>query len=267
MKQEVRNKLALLLFCLLFALGGAVLVLYVYLGHNWNYTATDIDVASGSMEEYLVIMFDGTTDPLLVASQKASDEGLSGFKDAEIDLGSNDLNFILAGSIANKYGVDLTKEKSFEDLSVLQVLMKQVAEANRSERDLGQAYASYNKKNASVLPIYTKDPGVFTEGTVYVKGSYKIGVLGLEQPIETKELQARVDNLRNAGVDIVVLIGPYENIFLGTEGIDVMIVTQGSTGEVESHWNGDTFVVETSLVGTIDAVVVSPNHVMSARRI
>lgn len=267
MKPETRNKLALVLFCLLFAFGGVVLVLYVYIGHNWNYTATDIDVASGSMEEYLVIMFDGTTDPLLVASQKASDEGLPGFSEAEIDLGSDDLNILLAEAIADKYGVDLEEEKSFADLSVLQVLKMQIAEANPSERDIGQAYASYNKKNASVLPLYTKDPEVFTEGTIYKKGSYKIGVLGLEQPIATKELQARVDNLRNADVDVVVLIGPYENIFLGTEGIDIMIVTQGSTGELQDHWNNDTFVVEASLAGTIDTVVVSPNHVMSTRRV
>lgn len=305
MKQETRNKLALVLFCLLFSLGGGLLLLYVFIGHGWNFAATEIDEVSGSMEEYLVIMFDGTTDPMLVASQKASDEDLPGFGQGDITLGDEDADAVLNAMLDEKYGPvevpvvaeeeaveseeeeeavepdEVVAEEPVKEEETAQRGPLSIAEAvasvatngiaskedDTANKDLGSAYASYLGKNAEVMPLYTKDPDVFSDGTIYVKGTYRVGILGMTKPIATDELQARIDKLYDEGANFVVFIGPYAEIISGAHGIDVMIVTQGSSALIEGHWKDGVYVVQSPVVTTIGAVIVSPNHVMSVKRI
>lgn len=63
MNQQSREKIALIVFVALiaFVVGGAAW--YLNVGHNWNTVGTTIDDATGSLEGYTAIIYDGVAVP------------------------------------------------------------------------------------------------------------------------------------------------------------------------------------------------------------
>ena len=58
-----REKIALVVFvaCILLIIAG--IVAYLFAGHSWNYAASRIDDATGEMDGYRVVMYEGTAVP------------------------------------------------------------------------------------------------------------------------------------------------------------------------------------------------------------
>lgn len=63
MNQQSREKIALVVFVALivFVIGGGIW--YLNVGHNWNTVGTTIDDATGSLEGYTAIVYDGVRPP------------------------------------------------------------------------------------------------------------------------------------------------------------------------------------------------------------
>ena len=74
MKQETREKIALVVFLALIA--GTLLGVGMYLrvGHSWNHAATSIDDARGDMEGYSAIVFRGVNVPSSREAEAMADE-------------------------------------------------------------------------------------------------------------------------------------------------------------------------------------------------
>ena len=60
MSNRTREKQALVVFILLVFIGMGGLIWYLFAGHSWNVTASNIDESVGQMEGYTAIVFDGT---------------------------------------------------------------------------------------------------------------------------------------------------------------------------------------------------------------
>ena len=60
MSNRTREKQALVVFILLVFVGMGGLIWYLFAGHSWNVTASNIDESVGQMEGYTAIVFDGT---------------------------------------------------------------------------------------------------------------------------------------------------------------------------------------------------------------
>ena len=63
MKIITRERIALLMFFSLLSLSLVSFVVYLNVGHNWNVAATAINDASGEMEGYTVILYEGVYNP------------------------------------------------------------------------------------------------------------------------------------------------------------------------------------------------------------
>ena len=55
-----REKIALLILFVLAILGLGALVGYIHLGHSWNLAASSIDDATGTIDGYAVVLYEGT---------------------------------------------------------------------------------------------------------------------------------------------------------------------------------------------------------------
>ena len=63
MSQRAREKIALMVFVALIFVVISGGIWYINVGHNWNTAATTIDDATGSMEGYTALVFDGVDIP------------------------------------------------------------------------------------------------------------------------------------------------------------------------------------------------------------
>ena len=324
--------MALALFFLLFALGGCLLALYVFLGHSWNFAATEIDDASGTMGEYLVVLYEGTStpaQPAIVASTSPAGAESDASTPAEAEAGADDQTPAAgdadaatsepvadggaasassdasaevgaapgadgeSGESATAAGADAAQAGSSSSESensrtgVRERIMQffhlgTASQASEEEAEqleeselyfedvpqgltLGDAYATYTVKKAETLSLYTRDPDHYAEGDVFIKGSYKIGVIGLSDPVHYLELQARIDSLYGRGATMVIAIVPRASMLAATHGVDIAIVTDGSDDGMRAYGSGETLYIESSAVGTIDAVILSPNHTVTAK--
>ncbi len=62
MKEETRNKVALVVFVLILIAAGAILVSYFSTGRSWSVVATTVDDHVGQMGDYSVVVFEGTLE-------------------------------------------------------------------------------------------------------------------------------------------------------------------------------------------------------------
>lgn len=63
MKQVPRERIALIVFSACILLIAAGIVAYMVAGHSWNHAASHIDDATGEMQGYRVVLFEGTAIP------------------------------------------------------------------------------------------------------------------------------------------------------------------------------------------------------------
>ena len=69
MEKTSREKIALIVFLVLAIGMGCILFGYVFAGHSWNVTASNIDDAFGNMEGYTAIVCEGTIEEEESAAQ------------------------------------------------------------------------------------------------------------------------------------------------------------------------------------------------------
>ena len=72
MEKTSREKIALIVFLILAIGMGCILFGYVFAGHSWNVTASNIDDAFGNMEGYTAIVYEGTVEEEESAAQSTA---------------------------------------------------------------------------------------------------------------------------------------------------------------------------------------------------
>ena len=72
MEKTSREKIALIVFLVLAIGTGCILFGYVFAGHSWNVTASNIDDAFGNMEGYTAIVYEGTIEEEESAAQSTA---------------------------------------------------------------------------------------------------------------------------------------------------------------------------------------------------
>lgn len=72
MSKVSREKIALVVFVVLIAASLFGLIGYLAVGHSWNVAASNIDDATGRMDGYTAIVFEGTVDPALAKKETES---------------------------------------------------------------------------------------------------------------------------------------------------------------------------------------------------
>ena len=198
MKQVLREKIALLVFCLVLLVSLGALVAYILVGHSWNVVATQVDDAASDMEGYVAILYEGTQTPELREGNFESDPpvSLAGAVAAYREKGANVLSFDATNPAAY---VEPTMFRA-GDTRVLLVYLPDVA-AHCKELRSQVAVAA---KSADVV--------VGIAPSSYVGGTYSDVqvVIDLNEIDEAHRANEEMQYIENCGVGSIgaVLISP-----------------------------------------------------------
>ncbi len=255
-----RERVALVIFIVLMLVGGAILVSYFSTGKDWSVAATFLDDSVGSLDDYSVVVFEGTVEP-----ERDSDEGIYP-RDARSTMQ------VPYGSI----GVDATEQTPTEGISQIIKSIYQrfekLTELPRSDtvyvsdvRDL------YELKGASVVTLKVDDLVYYAEPLLLDSGNRTFGVFSIASYTSRVQMRSIVDALEASGADSIVCIAPRSAMMSGYDGLDVVIFTDESPEGFEAlsakRGSDETLLVRSPERGTAGVVIFSSNNVPSFKSV
>lgn len=260
MSQTLREKVALLVFLLLILLTLGGLGWYLTIGHSWNVAASTIDDATGQMDGYTAILYEGTLEESKVSSQKNTSSTLQ-------DKEKDDLPSDSAPSPGSNTGLsnDNTKEDSTKTERDSVSPYTNGTLSQKETISLAEVSASYLEKNAHVLELDVVHPYLYKEGMIIKKGAERYGIFSVDRFEPLSEIRKKITYCMKHEVDYVIAITPDASLFEKLSGVDVVISTkdEGIIATGETH--EDTFYVNVPIQGSVGAIVISPHNVVSAK--
>ena len=234
MTKRMREIIALvmLIALIVFALGFASW--YLFVGHGWNVTASNIDDRFGEMEGYAVVAFEGSTEPevRLTPGQRKRLEMTESMLDDQ-----------------NRGNVDEVEQKPVgEKLAV---------------EDVGD---SYIQKDAAFFIIRPEERTFYTEPLIVRKKDWCLGVFAVNRPTTQLEVTRKAKYLRNQGANIVVAVVKDHALIDGrSEGVDIVVCEGDELIASNGAQSQGALVVDSPYRGHVQVVIVSPSYVTSTK--
>ena len=232
MERSSRNIAALALLGVLLVVMGSLVGWYLLVGHNWNHAATHIDERVGDMQGYHVILFDGTLP----------DDDIDAEENSQ-DAGSQDAD-------------------------------SQDAEPAHAPITADQVAADYRQKGATVVVVDVSDPAAYSSPEIFTRDGYWVGAFFLEGANERVAARKAALNLHRRDADFVIAVTKdvritYENNVARAlvDDIDLAVYAGDAGLPGEGTYRNSTMVVDSARVGEVQAVIVSPSNVVSAKTV
>lgn len=267
MQKPSRERIALVFFAALAALGLCGLLAYIVAGHSWNVAASTIDETVGEMDGYVVIVYPGTADP----EKDGADEepvGAASASDAAGD-GASSASSSSAGraASADSKEADDTADEAGRTASKGISLFSSRTEESEEPVDLDALKADYEAKGAQVLFLDTEDPSRYEEGSIVKRGGKRIGIVSAGEGVTQLDVSRCLQGFERASVDFTVVITPEEWKVSRLAGIDIVVCT-GDEGIVAmGKTENGTFYVDSPPVGEAGVILISPSNVVSAKEV
>ena len=240
-----REKKALAIFFFLMLFGALCILGYIIVGHNWNYTASDLDDSFGDMDRYTVIVYDGTIEATeATEAQKAT------------------LQERIANKVSQWFNLDTdnaASEEEIEEASEVSSLGEQIA---ASANDASSVANAYREKGANVFVLNLSDPTYYDSGYLVQTDNVRMAILGVHSMLSVSAIQKSVDHLRSLGVDWMMIVTDDVSRVAGVTGVDMVVradASQPDTLDYEAQGRYITFAPEVGSVAvtTIKGSIVT----------
>lgn len=246
-----REKAALGFFIVLALAGLGVLLAYIVtVGHSLNVAASNIDDATGNLDEYTAILYKGTAEEHTetVVSPSAVGESLS---PRELNRRSTQGDAEASSDEVSAEDTANTSSDESEDASPVSVFALQ---------------RSYVDKNASVFVVDVENLTQYNERTIVRAGKYTFGILSVDEvTAQSNYVQKRVADYENHKVDIVVCVVKDLSLLDSFEGVDIVISAQDEGLAANGVLVDGVFYNDAALVGQVGTILVSPSRTITAR--
>lgn len=257
MEKTSREKIALIVFLILAIGMGCILFGYVFAGHSWNVTASNIDDAFGNMEGYTAIVYEGTIEEEESTAQSTAS--------ASSVANSNDAG---EGKALPEEGISATVSPG----GTLDSQASSVAPlaGHKKEKEpvaLSDVDELYQAKGANVISLHTADPSAYEEGTILKRGGKRYGIFSVTREYSRILIDEKVKYFTDQKVDYVIALCPEESYLKNAENIDIVITTADSTIPSMGESRNGAFYVGTPKIGSVGAILISPSNVVSAKTI
>lgn len=288
MKAISREKIALLVFCLLMIAGAGALAFYLFAGHSWNYAATSLDDSFGNMDGYAAIVFEGTAQP-----EEDTDAEDGEATDAETEDNAS-TPATGAGASGEDGSPDASQEAGVAGESAQSAEAPETEDSETAEEgsmsaeaeDGGTAFPlpfastssskqkpattetvrkSYEEKGADVFVLDSADIDAYADGVVMQSDGYRIGVMSASYPRSTASLEKLVERFKESKVDFIVALVANDAYLAGVSGVDVVIATNGDGSSPLGQTVGNSYRVFAPEIGSVGVVLISPSNVVSAK--
>ena len=125
----------------------------------------------------------------------------------------------------------------------------------------------YIDKGADVFVIDSSNLAAYHHPAIFERDGYRVGVFTAENEDSKIVMQQKSDFLANHQCDVVIAITPSADLVSKIEGIDVILDLE-QTGPLSANSvNSHRYRVKMPETGAIEAIVISPSEVVSARTI
>lgn len=261
MKKLSREKIALVIFAALIVLGFGALMFYMTgIGHSFNVTASNIDDAAGDLDEYTVIIYEGTAEKKKALNEAGLDNIAQEGINKTLELGKDQA---------------INKSTSTDEVVASDVVPKSGTDAQGSESENKEEPISVNKvrdsflgKHASVYELNLADPTVYIDRTIVKAGKYRFGILAIDEVSALPHyIQSRIKEYQEADVDFIIALVDDLSRVNQIEGIDIVVSTQEEGLKPVGVSSDGVFFNDAALVGEVGALLISPSKVISAKDI
>lgn len=247
MVKLTRERIALAVFFVLIVAGACILLSYFSTGRGWSVAATAVDDSMGQLEDYTAIVYSGVAQ---------ADSALSTEEAADVPSSAH------------------AREGEEPDKATGLGLRLLTLAAEVDSVDEGQVFVSdvrelYESRGAHVLTLDLSDGAArYAEPIVFRVGNKKVGVFSVRERLPEREFVQIVTDLREEGAESVLCITPRPSLVSSYDGVDVVLVTQGSHEYAIQNVPEDETVVTTSpLEGEVGVILLSSNNVPSAKSV
>jgi hypothetical protein len=260
MKKLSRERIALLFFAVLVVFGLSALIFYITgLGHSLNVAASTIDDATGDLDDYTAILYEGTAEKRKALNEAGLDslaqEGVNTTlvlgKDQAIETSENGDEVVASDVIPRSSG---DAQSSEEEQSVAVSVAK--------------VRSSFLQKNASVYELDLSDPTAYIKRTIVKAGKYRFGILAIDEASALpRYISKRIEEYEAADVDFIIAVVDDLSRVSDYEGIDIVISTQEEGLKPVGVSSDGVFFNDAALVGEVGTLLISPSKVISAKDI
>lgn len=270
MAAPARNIAALLLLGLL-AIGGiCAMGWYIFMGHGWNVTASNIDDSIGQMDGYTVFLLEGTRPPVTASRSAAQTDNQSSKSSASASASNNETE--KASSPASELPSTSDKAGSRETSAATDGLLDPSEELREDLQDepltLELLRDDYQEKGATVFLLDMDNKALYSDPLVVAKNGERIGIFFLSRPARPAQSRVAMKLLARQGADFSVAITDDSSLAQAEGGpIDVLVIDERDRTPSRGYTHGRTYCVSTPYIGQIEAIIVSPSGVVSSKTI
>ncbi|MGI6104968.1 MAG: alcohol dehydrogenase [Raoultibacter sp.] len=272
MESQSRDKVALVVFFGMVILAISGLIGYLMIGHNWNVAASNIDDATGSMEGYTTIVYEGAIDPAQKKAREAEAEDASK-EDSLLSLGEAPPESLdLSPGVDEELEPLIESESNSENQSTGSEIsssdvITDVGAVTETvlTLDIDEVVKSYQEKKSMVFKLDTLDTSKYEETTILKKGEKRIGVFSVAETDTAFKIERQVSTLKKYKVDYIVAVVPDPSLVELVSGIDIVISTSDENLFVMGESINDTFYISSPVIGSVGAILISPSGVVSAK--
>lgn len=253
MKKISREKAALGIFVFLALAGLAALIAYIVtVGHSLNVAASNIDDATGNLDEYTAILYDGT----VTERHETVLDALS----VEDKLSSRDLN----RRSTQQDTADASGEVSASDAADSASQSEEGEEAKPVS--VFALERSYVEKGARVFSLDLENLAQYNTKTIVRAGKYTFGIMSIDEvTAQPSYFQKRVEQYEELEVNIIVCVVSDVSLLESYEGADIVISAQDEGFAPYGAFADGVFYDDAALKGQVGTILVSPSRAITAR--
>lgn len=251
MKKISREKAALGFFILLALAGLGVLIAYIVtVGHSLNVAASNIDDATGNLNEYTAIMYKGTAAEHHETAVNTSQ--LGGLSSRQLNkLSTQQSNGGSENEVSASQAADTASNSENEEAKPISVFTLQ---------------RSYVEKGARVFSVDVENLTNYNTKTVIRAGKFTFGILSIDEvTAQESYFNKRVAEYEESGVDIIVCVVSDVSLLESYEGADIVISAQDEGFAPYGALVDGVFYDDAALQGQVGTILVSPSRTITAR--
>lgn len=232
MNKRTREIVALVLLALLGLVVLAAMAWYIFIGHNWNRAATNIDETVGQMDGYTVVLFEGQ---MLPASER--------------------------DRISDEQPLLDDENRGLHE-------RKAVASSEEDQVSISEAASYYRQKGATVFILHLEASDTYDTPLVLNKNGCWLGIFHADGATSRLSAQVKAAELKTRGVDFVVMIvDDVRMIANPISSADILICTSDEGLSSTGEYHENSFCIETPFVGQVQTIIISPSRVLTTKAI
>ena len=252
----MREKLALALLVLLGLTVVVAMAWYILLGHNWNHAATQIDDMVGSMDGYVVVLYEGVVEEGKSSSAAKADAKAKPSPGAQPSAASKPSSAPQSSTQAQPSVESQSGAKSKRSASAAKKITSKLAAK------------SYKAKGASVIRLDLESIGLYDEPGILYRAGKRVALFSVSGKYGDSAFEARrkIRYLARHKPDIVIMIADHSSMFSSKlSGVDVALLAGDAKIAPGGEFKSSMFCVASPERGKVQAVVISPSNFVSTR--